>query len=189
MGYTFMTRRGKVYYLHTGPKRGGGIQYFVSTEPEGPTAEAVPEGFEIYETPNGQVYLRRAKPSLIEAAELALINSALNKRATIQHRYLAETTNDRIVIHEGDTGIDHLRKINMRFLEEGLQDYAVRNAHYMPVMRFTLKDRGKRLFAPERFCWRGSVDDWIPIGEAGRLEKLISKYFKHLGNDSFYDMF
>lgn len=53
MPFTYTTRRGKTYYLHTGPKRGGGIQHYVSTDPDGPVAESVPDGFEINETPNG----------------------------------------------------------------------------------------------------------------------------------------
>src|SRR5258708_7298666 len=54
MAFTHTTRRGKTYYLHTGPKRGGGIQHFVSTDAEGALVDSLPAGFEIYETPNGQ---------------------------------------------------------------------------------------------------------------------------------------
>ena len=53
------TRRGKRYFLHTGPKKGGGTQFFFSTDPDGPLAEEIPAGFEVYETVNGQAYLRR----------------------------------------------------------------------------------------------------------------------------------
>src|SRR5438552_12517372 len=66
MAFAYTTRRGKTYYLHTGPKRGGGIQHYVSTDPKGSVADAIPEGCEIYETPNGQVYLRRKKPVRIQ---------------------------------------------------------------------------------------------------------------------------
>src|SRR5438105_2128905 len=53
MAFTYTTRRGKTYYLHTGPKRGGGVQHYVSTQPADPAADSLPEGFEVYETPNG----------------------------------------------------------------------------------------------------------------------------------------
>jgi hypothetical protein len=90
MAFTYTTRRGKTYYLHTGPKRGGGTQHYVSTDPDGPVAESVPDGFEIYETPNGQVYLCKTKPALIRPDELALVNAELNKRQTSQRCYLAD---------------------------------------------------------------------------------------------------
>lgn len=189
MALTHTTRRGKTYYLHTGPKRGGGIQHYVSTDPKGPTANAIPEGFEINETPNGQVCLRKKKPARIQPAELELIERELQKCLTIQHRYLAEVSDAKIVIHEGDTRIDTLREINMRLSTSGLEEYAVRNAHYVPVMRFVLQDGAQRAFAPERYCFRGSVEDWISIGKPDQLGKLVSKFLKHLGADSIYELY
>ena len=32
---THTTRKGKTYYLHTGPKRGGGVQYFFAMKSSG----------------------------------------------------------------------------------------------------------------------------------------------------------
>ena len=122
MAFTYTTRRGKTYYLHTGPKRGGGVQHFVSTDPDGQIAEAVPDGFDIHETPNSQVFLRKAKPALIRPEELALVNAELSKRQTSQRCYLAEVIGKEIVIHEGDTRIETLRAINIRFSERGLRN-------------------------------------------------------------------
>ena len=189
MPFAYTTRRGKTYYLHTGPKRGGGIQHYVSTDPDGPVAEALPEGFEIYETPNGQVYLRKAKPALIRPDELALVNAELSKRQTSEHVYLADVNGKEIVIHEGKTRLEALRAINIRFSERGLEEYAARNAQFTAVMRFILQDKATREFAPQRFCFRGSVEDWISIGEPAPLQKLAAKFFKHLGKDSMYDLY
>jgi hypothetical protein len=189
MAFTYTTRRGKTYYLRTGPKRGGGTQHYVSTDPAGQVADSLPEGFEIYETPNGQVYLRKRKPALIQSAEMALVEEALQKRQTAAHCYLAEVSGDKIIIHEGDTRIDVLREINMRFSASGLEEWGVRNANYMPVMRFVLSDPVRRLFAPERYCFRGSVEDWISIGEPDQLGRLTSRFLKHLGKDSIYELY
>ena len=46
---TYRSRTGKTYYLHTGPKRGGGVQHFFTTKSTGSLAECVPDGSEIYE--------------------------------------------------------------------------------------------------------------------------------------------
>jgi hypothetical protein len=50
-------------------------------------------------------------------------------------------------------------------------------------MRFVLRDEASRVFEPERFCFRGSVEDWISIGGPDQLQKLTSKFLKHLGTD------
>jgi hypothetical protein len=189
MPFTHTTRRGRTYYLHTGPKRGGGVQHFVSTDPDGPTADSVPDGFEIHETPNGQVYLRKMKPALIRPEELAQVNAELSRIQTSQRCYLADVTGKEIVIHEGDTHIETLRAFNVRFSERELEVYGARRAHYTAVMRFVLIDRANREFAPERFCFRGSVEDWISIGEPAQLRKLVVKFIKHLGKDSIYDLY
>jgi hypothetical protein len=45
-----------------------------------------------------------------------------------------------------------------------IKEAAIQNATYMAVMRFVLADPEKRLFWAERFCFRGSLDNWIDIG-------------------------
>ena len=42
----------------------------------------------------------------------------------------------------------------------------------------------------ERFCFRGAVDDWIDIGGPPQeLPRVIGKFIKHLGRDSFFELF
>ena len=61
-------------------------------------------------------------------------------------------------------------------------------AHYEAKFRFTLIDPEKRIFSAERWCYFGSIDDWIFIGRSNFLEFLCKKYFPHLGQDSYYDL-
>ena len=60
---------------------------------------------------------------------------------------------------------------------------------YTPMMQFALVDQEKRLFAVKRYCFRGSVDDWIPISAVDSLKKQVRAYVKHLGQDSFYELY
>lgn len=57
--------------------------------------------------------------------------------------------------------------------------------HYTPDMQFVLVDETKRTFATLRYCYLGSIDDWIPIGRSGKLPRLVKRYVKHLGKESF----
>jgi hypothetical protein len=56
---------------------------------------------------------------------------------------------------------------------------------YTPEMQFVLVDEPKRTFATLRYCYLGSIDDWIPVGRSGKLPRLVKRYVKHLGKESF----
>ncbi len=187
-GFTYTTRRGKHYYLHTGPKRGGGVQHFLSTKAEGPLAAALPEGFEIYETVNGLAFLRRQRISAIHDTEVACVRREL---ATYRgpSLYEIEVADEMIVIHEADVALGDSSAFAA--LRPAFVHLAVArcDAHFMPMMRFVLVDKARRWFSPERFCFRGSVDDWISIGGAAMIAPLALKFIPHLGRESFYELF
>jgi hypothetical protein len=60
---------------------------------------------------------------------------------------------------------------------------------YSPELRFVLVDKEARLFQTQRYCYRGSIDDWIDIGGSSKLEELVSQYVKHLETDAFFELF
>jgi len=188
MPVTYHSRTGKIYYLHSGPKRGGGVQHFFSTKPDGTLADRVPDGFEIYETVNGQVYLRRAQPKLIFDEELAQLRQRLAKPRP-GFRYKMEARGNVITIHEGESRLSELMGRMPSWALPPDEAFEERFATYQAVLRFTLVDAERRLFAPERYCFRGSVDDWITLGPPGTLAKLANRYMTHLGKDSFFELF
>ena len=188
MPFTHTSRSGKTYYLHTGPKRGGGVQHYFSTKAKGQLADKIPDGFEVYETVNGQVYLRRHEPSLIRPHELGCIRERIGQRRGT-FRYKMEARGAVLTIHESSQDLSFLREISPFLSPAAFEATGERFAHYQPILRFTLVDTERRLFAPERYCFRGSVDDWISIGDHDTIEKHAAKYWKHLGKDSFYELY
>ena len=48
------------YFLHEGRTKTGKPKYFFAKKREGKLASAIPDGFEIYESPNAQVTLARS---------------------------------------------------------------------------------------------------------------------------------
>jgi hypothetical protein len=40
----------------------------------------------------------------------------------------------------------------------------------------------------ERFCYRGSVDDWSTISSPSQLNKLLDQFVR-FGKQSFYELF
>ncbi len=59
---------------------------------------------------------------------------------------------------------------------------------YTPMMRFVLEDKEQRTFFAERYYFRGCIDNWIFIGGPDSLERLMKKFLKHLGEESFYEL-
>jgi hypothetical protein len=53
------------------------------------------------------------------------------------------------------------------------------------MLVFQLVDVTRHMFQTQRYCFLGSVDDWIKIGKPGKLTQLVKKYVKHLGQDSY----
>ncbi len=60
---------------------------------------------------------------------------------------------------------------------------------YRTRMRFTLSDPDERTYDAERWCYRGSVDDWIYAGHSGKIEQLARELVPTLGTDDFYELY
>ena len=67
-------------------------------------------------------------------------------------------------------------------------DWARQNMSYTAMLRLTLVDEDNRLFASERYCFSGGIDDWIPLSYQGPLEELAQELFPTLGDESFYEL-
>ena len=187
MVVTHTNRRGKVHYLHSKADKKGRLRYFFSTKPEGDLAQSIPDGHEVYENVNAQVFVRRKTPQVITGEEVGTVVLMLRKHAE-EWRYKAEIKKDAIVIHEVCQDFDGLEKLMPFGRSAGFQEFRNQHATYMPVMRFILADESARLFYPERMCFHGE-DHWISIGDAGPLVLVACKYIKYLGDEELFELY
>src|ERR1043166_3366063 len=77
MAIEYTNKNGKTYYLHFGTTKTGKPKYFLAMRSGDTCADTMPDGFEIYEDPNGKVYLRKSLPKLISDQELAVVVRAI----------------------------------------------------------------------------------------------------------------
>jgi hypothetical protein len=187
MSIEHVSRSGKVYYLHGKAGKGGKPNYFFSTDADGPLVDVVPNGFEIYENVGGQVFLRRIPKKVIADEELAWTRTALTAHAE-EWRYKTEVKKNIITVYETDIH-DDWSSVLPWVSPAREKQFRIQHANYMAVLRFILVDPAQRRFAPERYCFRGSVEDWISLGPPAPLPALLKKYVRHLGRDSFYELF
>lgn len=177
-------RQGKAYYLFQGLTKTGKPKYFFSTKKEGFGLDIIPGGFEIYENPNGQVFLRKKELQLITPEEKQMVVSALRKNKCVKN-YIVDLKKKTLIIYTAEASellmSEGLPSINM-------QQHLHKYLNYSAEMRFNLINKDERVFYAERFCYHGSIDDWITIGNPGKLNELADEFIPCLGNDSFYEL-
>jgi hypothetical protein len=66
--------------------------------------------------------------------------------------------------------------------------YEVKRHSGMPIMKFELLDEDTRKYQAYRWCFKGSIDDWMQIGYRGQLQDLALKYCPALGTDDFFEL-
>lgn len=186
---TYTNRKGKVYFLHVGKTKKRNPRYYFSTRENGHLATEIPEGYEIYENPNAQVFVRKIVPKLITDDELEIIDRAVKKHAR-PNAYRLDVRGEAVTVFESHQRRTSNEGFPLFFSMARMQEWYDRHAHFTAVLRFILEDEEKRLFAAERYCFLGSIEDWMPLlcGGPEPLKHLVEKYVPHLGEESFYEL-
>jgi hypothetical protein len=60
MAVIWKNRREDIYYLHEGRTKTGKSKYCFARNDEGMIVDNIPDGYEIYENPNAQVFYERS---------------------------------------------------------------------------------------------------------------------------------
>jgi hypothetical protein len=81
-----------------------------------------------------------------------------------------------------------LRGLNPFISEAQVRALFARSVQYSPMLQFVLDDAKRRTFTTQRYCFIGSIDDWLDIGH-GILPTLVKRYVKHLGQESYFELF
>jgi hypothetical protein len=191
MPTSYVNRRGQTYYLHLGRDKAGGPMYYFSLKQEGAVADIIPPGMEIYEHPNGQVFVRRPPVTVINDDEVAIVEQEVARFSHLKC-HAVDVRKDAITVYVPCQDMTELE----RFYDEwggidslSVQEEIERTVSLSPMMRFVLVDAEKRTFEAYRYCFLGSVDDWIHIGGSDTLSHLAGRYIKHLGRDSYYNLY
>jgi hypothetical protein len=194
MPYQHTNRRGDVYYIQA-KDRGGKLAYSATRKATDKLLDRVPDGYEIYEKPeNGQVFVRKIKPTKILPIEKKRVETSIRKLAKLEN-FIVDVEADSIVVYltdaEPDASLNVLRNVAPRMSAEqaaSMKDFMIGRTMYSKMMRFVLTDEKSRFFAAERWCFLGSIDDWFFLATGKTLSDLIEKYVPHLGKESFFEL-
>jgi hypothetical protein len=197
MPITYTNRKGRTYTLCRGTTKTGKPRYFFVRDPKGrEVVEEIPEGHEIRESVNGIVSLAKERPQQIRPEEVAAVESAVERHPK-SHNYRVDVKQDQIVIYErvGTDPDDWIPEFEQRFslfrwrAGKRLREFMDQRAQFTPVMRFTLYDKDTRAFYAERWCYRGSIDDWIHVLSSNPVEDMARALIPTLGTDAFFELY
>ena len=192
MPMTHTNAKGQTFSLYQGTTKTGKAKYYFALQSEGTLAKAIPAGYEIYENPNAQVFLRRIPPKIITDEEYQIVEEGMRTYATVKD-YKIDVKGNALLIYTSEQDIDALAALFKDMYPDPTANVELmtnlRNTmHYSPMLVFQLIDVTRRTFKTQRYCFLGSVDDWIEIGKPGKLPQLVKKYVKHLGQDSYVEL-
>jgi hypothetical protein len=189
---THINAKGQTFSLYQGTTKTGKPKYYFAMQSEGILATATPAGYEIYENPNAQVFLRRIPPKIMTDEERRAVEEGMRRYATVKD-YKIDVKGNAILIYTSEQDLDALADLFKHTHPNPLENVelmtTLRNTmHYSPMLVFQLVDGSRRTFQTQRYCFLGSVDDWIEIGKPGKLTTLVKRYVKHLGQDSYVEL-
>jgi hypothetical protein len=184
-------RRGQTFYLHEGAPRAGKPNYYFSLSAKGSPVDAVPDGYEVYEHPRGQVFLRKVRARAVSDGEIALVEREIRRHAHLRNSRV-DARGRLITVYipdqEEENSLAELLEEVAGGRRVDIPAIVTRGRRLSPEFRLKLIDEQRRLFLPQRYCYLGSIDDWIRIGDPGRLRDLVRTYAPHLGKNSWLDL-
>ncbi|MBW4472869.1 MAG: hypothetical protein KME45_21205 [Stenomitos rutilans HA7619-LM2] len=190
MSVEYTNRRGRKHYLHEGKTKTGKPKYFFSMKAVGTLVNTIPDGYEIYEHPSAQVFLRKIPPQIITPEEVAIVREGVKKYAKLDD-FIIDVKDNQIVVYLCDQNVDNLMEIALPVSSADatrMRATLIQSLSFSPTMQFVLEDVQIRTFVVERWCFLGSVDDWIALDRSTNLNALVKQYGQHLGKESFYEL-
>lgn len=115
----------------------------------------------------------------------------MQQYSQVEH-FLVDVKKNAVIVYTADQDVDEL--LDALDLFPGARSAKARAVleralTFSPMLQFVLVNAEERLFEPQRYSFLGAIDDWINIGEVDALPTLLRSYVRHLGEDSFYDLY
>lgn len=181
------------YYIKSKKTKKSNISYFMTRKNDKDCLENLPNGYEVFERyDTGMMYIRKIKKSNVRIEEIKILEKELKNNNSIID-YKLDVNGDEIKIYVAEKeGNDQIFEMFDKQLFSKEQHEFIRShfKRYEEKMRINLKERKtNREFEVMRYCYRGSIDDWITIDGGENIELLAKENLIHLGKKSYYDLF
>ncbi|HON14175.1 MAG TPA: hypothetical protein PLB48_12555 [Treponema sp.] len=179
--FIYTSRNGKKYYLHKSITKKGNISFRLSTKRENAIDE-LPNGYEVYEPANSNPVVRHIFEKMINENEINIIKLVLNKTCKGMD-YVINEKEDGIEVYVDEKYNSKSSVLELTYLMSGVIN--TEKTFYEPS--FKISKYGNEYYI-YRYCFLGSINDWMYIDRDHNLENLCKKYFIHIKKESFYSL-
>jgi hypothetical protein len=186
--FMYTNRLGTTFYLHQGKTKTGKTRYYVAKTLGDGALAALPSGFDVSESINGVVSVRRKRDetNAIPDADVASVAAELSVHPHLEG-YVARGEGDAIVVFE-----PHPRPSELKKLAQMLGAYRpatfvterLKRAQYTPVLKF---ERDGASYAVHRMTYRGH-GGWSWSLQVGALNVLAKTFLPKVGTDDFFEL-
>jgi hypothetical protein len=183
--FAYTNRMGDTYHLHEGRTKLGKPRYFFAREVRDGALAVMPDGYEVSESINGVVSVRRIDPdrTAIPAADVATIDAERARHAHLMH-HRVQAERDAIVIYAPDRDAGVLDRHALFPVSEAKRQEWMNGARYAPVFRF-VPDRDA--YRAQRMTYRGA-GGWSRDLARGALKTLAKKFVPKIGTEEFFEL-
>ena len=188
MALVFQNLKGDNYFVKSKLTKTGKMTFFLTKTLDEKCLDILPYTYEVFEKyDSGMMFIRKAQPKQFSDNEMKIIESELKKNKSLMDSKI-DTYGDEIKIYTVEQDEEMDRMENRLF---GFNSYKMlKYRRYDERMKIKVSGTGDdRQFEVMRFCYRGSIDDWITIDVGDDLKALATHNLVHLGKDSFYELY
>ena len=185
----YRNRMGATFYLHEGRTKSGKPRYFMAKSIGDGALAKVPEGFEVCESINGVVSVRRTNEAraTVPPDDIALVQGVIERCSHLRY-YMVRAVDSAIVICEPNPLPKQLEGMAFEYgtghlPEDAIAERMVR-AQYAPIMKF--EPRGDE-YVVHRMTFRGHGGWSYPL-KSGKLAALARQMIPSIGTDKFFEL-
>ncbi|MEM1123122.1 MAG: hypothetical protein AAGJ18_21950 [Bacteroidota bacterium] len=195
MAKAFKNSKEQAFYIKSKKTKKGNTTYYMTKKLDNECLDEEPVGFEVFERPDSRtLFIRRRKPNKFGLKGLNYIKKELEKNKAISD-FKVDVNGDIVKIYTTDleSGADNV-------FGGGLRDLLFNNAQvdifrkafqrYEERMRIKIVERkDEKEYLVYRYCYRGSVDDWIVIDAGEDLGQLAKDNLKLIGTEAYFERY
>ncbi len=183
----FTNRRGDIYYVKSKLTKKGNTTYYMTKKKDEDCLNSLPEEYEVFEKPDTSVmYIRQKKEKMFDAKEIGFVEKALKENEEVAAFRLDIVGNMiKIYIADLETVEGFERVMERMSVMKGRAELINKFVRFEERMRI-IKEDGE--YGVKRYCYRGSIDDWVWIDGGVDLQDLAKTNIHHLGRMSYYEL-
>ena len=185
---------GVPFYLHAGTTKTGKPRYFFAKTVDDRAISSMPEGFEVTESINGVVSVRRKVEGsiVVPEADVKTVEEAVARQPHLKF-YKVHALGSAIVIFEPHPRPEELRaqleRYGRLYMSASYIEDRMKTARYAPVMKFERSVTGDDdNYSVFRMTYRGE-GGWSWPFDSGKLADLVRKVVPAIGTEGFFELY